>query len=300
MSRPDWQREGRHWPHSEASRFVEAGGLRWHVQVMGDGPVVLLLHGTGAATHSWRGMMPLLARNFTVVAPDLPGHGFTAAPRTEGYSLPKMATAVESLMAALAVGPVLSIGHSAGAAVAVRMALDGALDAPIVSINGALLPFPGVARQIFPAMARALFLNPFVPRLFALQGKSRTFVGNFLERSTGSKIDVEGARLYQSLFARSDHCAAALGMMAHWDLDALKCDLPKLSAPLLLIAAEDDAAVPPTVAGQVAKIVPHAEAMKLPALGHLAHEEAPDRIADAVSAFAGRHGIGATTRGKGK
>ena len=56
-------------------------GLRWHVQMMGTGPQVLLLHGAGAATHSWRDVAPLLARDFTVIAPDLPGHGFTDTPR---------------------------------------------------------------------------------------------------------------------------------------------------------------------------------------------------------------------------
>ena len=70
---------GRDWPNRAASRTVRAAGLNWHVQVMGSGPVLLLAHGTGAATHSWRGLAPLLAQHFTVVAPDLPGHGYTEA-----------------------------------------------------------------------------------------------------------------------------------------------------------------------------------------------------------------------------
>src|SRR5206468_2126887 len=61
------------WPNRAASLAVEAGGLRWHVQRAGHGPVLLLLHGTGAATHTWRDLLPLLATDFTVVAPDLPG-----------------------------------------------------------------------------------------------------------------------------------------------------------------------------------------------------------------------------------
>ena len=48
----DWATDGRDWPNHAASRFVEAAGMRWHVQVMGSGPALLLLHGTGAATHS--------------------------------------------------------------------------------------------------------------------------------------------------------------------------------------------------------------------------------------------------------
>ncbi len=67
----DWNADGSDWPNREASRFVEAADLRWHVQVMGEGPVALLLHGTGSSSHSWRDVMPRLAKSFTVVAPDL-------------------------------------------------------------------------------------------------------------------------------------------------------------------------------------------------------------------------------------
>ncbi len=94
--RPAFARAGRDWPNREASRFVTAGGLTWHVQEAGEGPVLLLVHGTGAATHSWRGLMPLLARDFRVIAPDLPGHGFTDPLRTP--SLPRMARALAELL----------------------------------------------------------------------------------------------------------------------------------------------------------------------------------------------------------
>ncbi len=265
-----------------ASRFVDAGGLRWHVQVMGKGPVMLLLHGTGSATHSWRDLMPILAEHFRVVAPDLPGHGFTSAPRASGYTLPGMAKSVTALLDTLAMVPGVSVGHSAGAAIAVQMALDGLLRGPMVSINGALLPFPGVAAQLFPQMARMLFLNPLMPRLFALPGQSEGFVRRFLERSTGSHIDDAGARFYQQLFACSDHCAAALAMMANWDLDGLKRALPKLKAPAALFVGDDDAAVPPSVADEVAAMLVNANVHHFPRLGHLAHEEAPEAIAAVI------------------
>ena len=72
MSALDWSREGLIWPHREASHFVAAGAARWHVQRMGSGPPLLLLHGTGASVHSWRGLMPLLAQSHDVIACDLP------------------------------------------------------------------------------------------------------------------------------------------------------------------------------------------------------------------------------------
>ncbi|TJW92291.1 alpha/beta hydrolase, partial [Neisseria gonorrhoeae] len=47
--KPNWSVDGKDWPNRAASRFVDAAGLRWHVQMMGEGPVALLAHGTGAA-----------------------------------------------------------------------------------------------------------------------------------------------------------------------------------------------------------------------------------------------------------
>ena len=67
----DWSRDGATWPHHERSRFVQAAGLRWHVQQFpgpqADSPSVLLLHGTGASSHSWRDLAPLLAQRFEVL-----------------------------------------------------------------------------------------------------------------------------------------------------------------------------------------------------------------------------------------
>ena len=78
----DWQRDGPSWPHHERSRFVIAAGQRWHVQQWPapapGAPTLLLLHGTGASTHSWRDLAPLLAQHAGVIAVDLPGHGFSA------------------------------------------------------------------------------------------------------------------------------------------------------------------------------------------------------------------------------
>ncbi len=285
--RPDWEKQGRDWPNRAASRFVEAGRMRWHVQVAGSGPVLLLLHGTGAATHSWRALLPLLAERFTVVAPDMPGHGFTSGRPAGGLSMVAMARAVGELVAALDVTPRLIIGHSAGVAVAVRMVLDGvATPAGIIGLNSALMPFPGIAAKLFPTLARMLFVNPFAPHIFAGIARQQGEVGGFLKRSTGSRIDAEGASLYQRLFATPAHCAGAITMMADWDLESLTRDLPKLAVPLLLVHGESDAMIPPSSARDAAALVPGARVETLAGLGHLAHEEAPDQVAALIAGFA--------------
>jgi magnesium chelatase accessory protein len=286
MTAPDWNREGRDWPNRDASVFVNAGGLRFHVQLMGEGPPLLLLHGTGAATHSWRDLAPALARDFMVVAPDLPGHGFTGT-ASETLSIEVMAAATGALLDRLGVRPALIAGHSAGAAIGARMLIEQpGLARGLVSLNGALLPFPGAAAELFPGLARLLFVNPLTPRLFALQAG---FIdpARFLSRATGSRIDAGGVRHYARLFGRPRHVGAALEMMANWDLKALKRDLPRLDCPVLLIAGSNDLAVPATTAREVAELVPQAEVAILSGLGHLAHEESPDEVAGLIRAFAG-------------
>ncbi|MFN5777212.1 MAG: alpha/beta hydrolase, partial [Burkholderiaceae bacterium] len=57
----DWRDWRDDWPLASCSRFVKAGGVRWHVQQQGRGPVMLLLHGTRASTHTWRDHMPVWA-----------------------------------------------------------------------------------------------------------------------------------------------------------------------------------------------------------------------------------------------
>lgn len=274
----DWKRDGPNWPHHQASRFLEAAGLRWHVQQMGVGPVLLLVHGTGASTHSWRALMAPLAMHFTVIAVDLPGHGFTAAAPRERLSLPGMVRGLDALLRALGVTPALVAGHSAGAAILIRMALDG-LIAPygIVSLNGALLPFRGVARHVFGPLARLLVMNPLVPWLFTWPAGQRWV--EKLIRDTGSTLDVAGRDLYARLMRSPQHVAGALGMMANWDLDRFERDLPRLKLPLLLVAAGGDLAVPADVSFEVRDRVPGAKVEYLRGVGHLAHEERPGEVA---------------------
>jgi len=281
-TKPDWRREGRNWPNREASRFVRAGGFVWHVQVMGTGPTLLLLHGAGAATHSYRELAPLLARDFTVVCPDLPGHGFTETPPPGGLSLPGMVSALDALLTVLELEPYAAVAHSAGAAVALRLRLQGRIgEGGVVALNGALRPFPGAAGHIFPALAKLLVLNPLAVQAFAWRAGMPGAVAKLIE-GTGSHIDPVGLKAYTALFSTTGHVAGALGMMSSWDLQPLLADLPILPAPLTLIVGQKDVAVPPDVADEVIAKVPHARKIALPGLGHLAHEEAPGQVAALV------------------
>jgi magnesium chelatase accessory protein len=166
------------------------------------------------------------------------------------------------------------------------MALSAMIDpVGIVSINGALRPYRGAAGPLFSAMAKALFVNPLTPRVFAWTadrpGRVERLIAN-----TGSHLDARGIELYRRLFRRPGHVAGALGMMANWDLGDLQRDLPRLRAMLLLVAADGDRAVPPAGAEAVARRVPGSTVERVARLGHLAHEEDPQAFANIVRRFA--------------
>ncbi|MET0208289.1 MAG: alpha/beta fold hydrolase BchO [Burkholderiaceae bacterium] len=284
MTALDWDIDGRDWPNRETSRFVRDGELTWHVQQMGRGPLMLLLHGTGASTHSWRDLMPLLARDFTCVALDLPGHAFTrikedcAAPGRY-LSLGGMAGSIARLLASERLSPVHLVGHSAGAAIAAQLCLvEGLAPESIVSLNGAFFPLPGLQGLIFPSAARVLATNSLAPRLFAWRASDPAAVRRLIAQ-TGSRLDARGEALYARLVRNPAHVAAVLRMMASWDVAPLTKRLAQSRQRLLLVAADNDWIVAPAQARHVRAMVAGATVTRVERCGHLAHEEAPEQVA---------------------
>jgi len=331
MAEPlNWERDGINWPHRQASQFIQAVGLRWHVQRLPmvpaghKGPVesdlaadayenteadagtaqpptetALLIHGTGASCHSWRDVMPLLVKKMQVIAVDLPGHGFTQSPNRDGkngddisgYSIEAMAASVHGLLRVMRLTPTIAIGHSAGAAILMRMVLDKKIaPARLVSINGAMLPLTGVAGEIFSPIAKLISKSALVPRLFAWRARDLKVRDRLID-ATGSKLDDVGRQLYGRLITNTAHAGAALSMMANWDLGALEKDLPAfkaLNCHLILIVGENDRTVSPREATRVKNLlstpneINQVTIVSLPQLGHLAHEESPDVVVDHI------------------
>ena len=103
------------WPMAEASRQVLCRPHRWHVQSQGSGETLVLIHGAGGATQSWRGVFPRLVDTHHVVAIDLPGQGFTELGAKARCGLRHMAEDIKALLDHLDLKPAAIIGHSAGA-----------------------------------------------------------------------------------------------------------------------------------------------------------------------------------------
>ena len=216
------------------------------------------------------------------MAVDLPGHGFTGRHRNERLSLDVMSNAVTGLLSQESFKPQFIVGHSAGAAIALRMSLDGGVSpVAVVGLNAALLPFGGAWRGLISPVTRLIAASGMTARLISAMARDRGSIRRMVS-STGSHLDDEGASLYRALFLRPGHVAAVLSMMANWELGSLLDELRAFRPRLTLVAGERDLAVPPAQIYRVAEYCADIDVVNIADGGHLVHEEQPHRIADIV------------------
>ncbi len=269
------------WPYRSAAARIRVSPHEWYVIDHGpkDAPTLLLLHGAGGSGHSFRALIPQLS-GYRVIVPDLPGQGCTRAGGMQRLGLDAMAEDVARLCVTMGYAPQVVIGHSAGAAIGLRMAdlmpLQG-----VIGINAALGTFDGAAGVMFPLMARALAATPFVASAVARFWGNATTVDRLLA-GTGSPLDAAGRAQYLTLVRDSAHVDGALGMMAQWRLEGLMARLPSLDLPVLLIASDKDNAVPPSVSRDAVAHMPNATYAEIAGYGHLVHEEAGSAVADVM------------------
>jgi pimeloyl-ACP methyl ester carboxylesterase len=127
--------------------FRTIHGYRRAFVLSGEGPAVLLIHGIGDSSVTWRSVIPELARNHTVIAPDLLGHGASDKPRAD-YSIGAYANAMRDLLSVLGVERATVVGHSLGGGVAMQFAYQY----PERCERVVLVSTGGVGREVNPLL----------------------------------------------------------------------------------------------------------------------------------------------------
>src|SRR5262245_1007258 len=125
-------------------------GYRRAYRMLGTGPPLLLLHGIGDSSRGWLPLLPALAERYTVIAPDLLGHGASAKPRAD-YSVAAYANGMRDLLDVLGVERVTLVGHSLGGGVAAQFAYQY----PARCERLVLVASGGVARGVTPILRMA-------------------------------------------------------------------------------------------------------------------------------------------------
>ena len=271
------------WPNREHSRIISVGDLDWHVQLMGKGPVVLLLHGTGSSTHSWSDIIPLLESHAQVLVPDLPGHAYTLGAKLEDLTLDQIARSLLVLIDQLGIeAPSIVVGHSAGAPLALRYAVAASKPPKLViALNPSFIPPPPVYTSFFGPLLGPITRSSTLSSLLASLSPSLGMVDKLLD-STNTILPEARRVYYRKLFERSDHVRGSMNFMAAADIEKVLKEANLYHGKLICVLGNEDAWIP---AKPLEKIIqdyfPAAEVLKWEG-GHIMHELEPSKVAQLI------------------
>ena len=277
------------------SKFVNAGGLRQHVVIGGDGPPLLLVHGWPENWYQYRALMPALARDFTVIAVDQRGMGLTEKPNS-GYDSATLANDLVALMDALGHERFSVVGLDTGMVISYALAADHPERVARLVVGEAPLPGVTIARPL------PLFLpGPAVPLLFHLtfnrldglneqlvRGREDLFFSYIFDAEATIKLPNYAVRYYADGFASSRAALrGSFGFYRAWDATTLQNQnrqATKLTMPVLAIGGETTSSMnPPEV---LMKIVANdVQGLIIPGAGHFVAEEAPDAVLAGLTKF---------------
>lgn len=276
----------------EDSRFVEVNGIDVHYKQYGSGePVMILLHGFGASTFSWREVMKPLAEAGTVIAFDRPAFGLTERPMPgdwEGespYTLNSQVRLLIGLMDRLGVERAVLIGNSAGGTVAMAAALaHPERVSGLVLVDAAIYAGGGAPAWIRPLLRTPQFdrLGPWFARSIAgEQGDA------FLKAAwhDPSKITEEIIQGYRKPLQLANWDRALWELTKASGESRLAERLSDLSMPVLVVTGDDDRIVPTADSLRLANEIPGARLAVFANCGHVPQEECPEPFLEAVFDF---------------
>jgi pimeloyl-ACP methyl ester carboxylesterase len=256
----------------------------------GSGPVLLLIHGITSSADAWRAVIPALAEEHTVVAPDLLGHGGSAKPRGD-YSLGAYASGLRDLLAALGHTRATLVGHSMGGGIAMQLAYQF----PERVERLALVSSGGLGREVALALRAATlpgadWVLPWLTRR-GPRGALGLLSGALGRAGLRTQADVRGTA--RGLASLSD--AEARRAFLHTARSILDASGQRVSAtdrlylaegmPTLIVWGERDPTIPAAHGIAAHAAIPHSRLELFPDAGHYPFDEDPERFAAVLADF---------------
>jgi pimeloyl-ACP methyl ester carboxylesterase len=273
-----------------STRELTIHGRRQSYRIAGSGPVLLLLHGIAGTADAWVPSMPVLARRFTVIAPDLPGHG--QSDKAPGdYSLGALANSMRDLLVGLGHTRATIVGHSLGGGVAMQFAYQY----PERCERLVLVASGGLGRSVNPLLRAAalpgagLVLSVAAPPIVAVGGLLGSLAGrvglrpapDVREISRGFATLVDG-RTRSAFLDTLRSVVSPSGQR----VDATSKLYLAAGMPVLIVWGSRDPVIPANHGRRAHSMIPNSTYVEFEESGHMPHADEPHRFADVVLEFA--------------
>jgi len=272
-------------------RHLTIHGHEVGYRMAGSGPAIVLVHGLTGSSTTWREVMPRLAEDHTVIAPDLLGHGESAKPRGD-YSLGAFASGLRDVMVALGIERATFVGHSLGGGVAMQLAYQF----PERCERLVLVASGGLGREVSPAL-RAVSLpgsELVLPLIFSPYVRSALeLAGATLNRRTGFHMGVRAAEVWRS-YAGLTEVAGRMAFI-HTVRSVIDPFGQRVSArdrlylaqeiPTLIVWGNRDHIIPVEHAHISHDLIPGSQLAIVDGAGHFLPFEVPDEFLDVLVPF---------------
>src|ERR1700691_3891750 len=230
-------------PNAIESRFGEVDGIKIHYLTAGHGPAVILLHGYTQTSRMWRPIIPLLAKKFTVIAPDLPGIGDSAIPK-DGLDMKTSAIRIHALAKLLGIEKARVVGHDIGLMVAYAYAALFPAETEKLAVLDAFLPGVAGWEAVYddPNVWHFRFHGPTPEAL--VSGRERTYFAYFWNDLAADKtrsLSNADRQAYVAAYSQPGRMRAGWEYFAAWPQtakDFAQLAQTKLAIPVLAIGGE--------------------------------------------------------------
>ena len=273
--------------HPEYSWFTTIDGVRIHYQEAGDqnAPPMILIHGFISSTLVWSEVfLPLARAGFHVIAPDLPGYGYSEKPRDGEYTIKSQAQAVVGLMDRLGIEKATVVGASYGAAIAATIALDHPERVERLVLIGAVSN-DEPKKKILLSIARLPLIGDIVTPLFL---GSRWILRKRMEhvyRRLRIPVDEQMIAARHHLLATANTHRAMIRSARRWSANRISRDAHLIRQPTMLIWGEVDTHIPLSEGLRLRDAMPNARLIVFRNCGHLPPAEYPQKFVDLLAEF---------------